>query len=344
MFIPCTQTLCGFDKSLTFPVFVFEIFIFVATAAILYLINKLQKKLFIRYAVMMTGVFLFELFTAPMWNNLHLGRFAYIYIDVSWVLTLGWTTLLYYIVFVVDHYFKKKSQNIRFLWYLLFLTPIVLFFESAVVKLGIRSYAPEVYEAAGTAKIPFLDIPVAGLYYIPVFITLVLSFFKYWSLYIDNKLLVPVKKHRWIQDFLTAFTGVFLFELMIEPMVRNVGFPLGSYIYRDISVLMSGFWILLIAFSVYFIDTACMHWSLPKKFIGYLAVAAAIATPVEAWLIRSGMRVYTLSATENFTGYKSILFHVPIEVVFAVPFYLALVIAFIKFWELNRDNSFRRKK
>lgn len=339
MLVPCTATLCGFDKSLTFPVFLFEIFIFAASIAILYLIRRLQKKTFIRYAIMMTGVFLFELFTAPMWNNDHLGKLAYIYIDVSWVLTIGWTTLFYYIVFVVDYYGKKRSQLDRFIWYVMLLTPIVLLFESAVVKLGVRSYAPEVYEAAGRATIPFLDIPLAGLYYIPVFITLVISFFKYWSLYLDKKLLVPVKKIRWLRNFLLSFAGVLLFELMIEPMVRNVGLPAGSYLYRDISVIMSGFWILLIALSVHIVDTVFIHWSLPKKFIGYLAIAGTIAIPFEAWFINSGMRVYTVSATQNFTGFKTLLFHVPVEVVMAIPFYLALIIAFIKFWELVADNK-----
>ncbi len=339
MIVPCTQAICGFDKSLTPPVFIFEIFIFAATGLILYILHKLQKKLLYRYAIMISGVFLFELFTAPLWNNLHLGKLAYAYIDVSWILTIGWSTLIYYIVFMVDHYRKKHSQLDRFVWYLMLLTPIVMLFESAVVKLGVRSYAPEVYEAAGPFTIPVLEIPLAGLYYIPVFLTLVISFFKYWSLYLDKKLLVPVKKSRWLRNFILTFSAVFLFELMIEPMVNNLHMPQFLYIYRDINVAMSGFWVLLVALVAQFVDTRFIHWSLPKKFGAYLMIATAVAAPVEAWLIRSGFRVYGISATQNFTGFKTLLFQVPIEVVFAVPFYLALVITFTKFWELTADDS-----
>ena len=38
---------------------------------------RVRDRLPARFALMALGVLFFELFTAPMWNNAHLGRWAY---------------------------------------------------------------------------------------------------------------------------------------------------------------------------------------------------------------------------------------------------------------------------
>jgi hypothetical protein len=43
------------------------------------------------------------------------------------------------------------------------------------------------------------------------------------------------------------------------------------------------------------------------------------------------MRVYGPSATANFTGFRTIVGNLPVEVVVAIPLYLALVICFIRY-------------
>jgi hypothetical protein len=48
------------------------------------------------------GMFLVEFFTGPMWKNLHLGPWAYVYSDVSWILTVGWVVLISLSIYVVS--------------------------------------------------------------------------------------------------------------------------------------------------------------------------------------------------------------------------------------------------
>ena len=289
-----------------------------------------------RFLIIFTGVIIFELFTAPMWDNIKLGWWAYIYQDVSWILTLGWTTMILTVVLLIDHYFARLSVTKRFLSYLVALTFLVVLAESAVVNLGIRSYSPEVKDAL--IGVYFIGIPIETLYYVPVFMTLVISFYKYWAYVIDKAILVPVIKGKWFRNFILAVIGVLLFELMIEPMVDNQNFPSWSYIYRDITILMTFTWIIIIWLATALIDKFFIQFNLVQKFIGYLAAIGIFALPLESWLIKNGYRVYGQSAQDNFTGFFTPITHVPVEIAFAIPLYLALIVSFIRFWAITYDN------
>ncbi len=69
--------------------------------------------------------------------------------------------------------------------------------------------------------------------------------------------------------------------------------------------------------------------------MAYLAVVGVIVLPIEAWFINNGFRLYGPSAVANFSGFNTAITNVPVEVAFAIPLYLALVIAFTKYWELG---------
>jgi hypothetical protein len=49
--------------------------------------------------------------------------------------------------------------------------------ETLVLKLGLRTYAPETLEAMSGYKI--FGTPIEALYYIPVFSALIIGFYKY---------------------------------------------------------------------------------------------------------------------------------------------------------------------
>jgi hypothetical protein len=324
---------CAFDKTATGGIIAFEVFLIVGGLVSLFILSKFKDKVWQRYLVMMLGVFIFEFFTAPMWRNYHLGQWAYIYQDVSWILTMGWSTLILATIILVDHFLTWLREWQRFVLYLVSLTILVFIFEAIVIALGIRSYAPEV-EAILLGPHLF-NVPIEGLYYIPVFTALVISFYKYWSLALDDEPVVPVKKRRWLATLVISILGVFLFELMIEPMVVNANLPAWSYIYRDVSFLMTGLWVALIWFSIYLVDRLFIHLNLVWRFLIYLGVIGLFVLPIESWFINNGYRLYGPSATANFTGFQTIITQIPVEVAFAIPLYLALVIAFIRYWEIN---------
>ena len=161
-----------------------------------------------------------------MWRNEKLGPWAYFYHDVSWVLTLGWTTLILGTVTLVDRLLPKWGEGRRFALSLLVLLPVVLVAENVVVALGIRGYAPEVQEVLSGYRIGVA--PVEALYYVPVFTALVIAFAKYWSFVIDDPALVPPGRRDWLRALGLTCAAVVLFEILVEPLVRNENLPVGQ--------------------------------------------------------------------------------------------------------------------
>lgn len=327
---------CTFEKASTPQTLTFDAVVLLGSAIALFCFQRMVPRLWLRFLATAAAVFVFELFTGPMWLNEHLGRFAYVYTDVSWILTVGWTTLILGVVILVDRYLRNWSERKRFGAYLLILLGPVLVAEIATVQLDIRSYSQEVRDVVSGVRIA--GVPIEILYYVPVFTALVIAFYKYWSFMLDDVALVPVRKRKWLRGIALAFIGVFAFELLVEPMVSNEKLPEWSYVYRDISVLMTGTWVLLIAVAAVLLGRYLLTLSLPQRFAIAILIISSLALPMESWLINHGYRVYGHSAVSNFTGYKTFVTGIPVEVAFAIPCYLMLIVAFIRYWEVVLDN------
>src|SRR5438105_1685881 len=314
----------------------FEVIVLLGVAAACWVMNRLVPRFGLRFLAAAAGVLIFEFFTAPMWRNEKLGPWAYFYHDVSWVLTLSWTTLILGTVTLVDRLLPKWGEGRRFALSLLVLLPVVLVAENVVVALGIRGYAPEVQEILSGYQIGVA--PVEALYYVPVFTALVIAFAKYWSFVIDDPALAPRRQRDWLRALGLTCAAVVLFEILVEPLVRNENLPEWSYFYRDLSFLLTGLWVLLIAVTAVLVQRWLPRALAPHRFAAALLILAALALPVEAWLIRNGYRVYGESAVRNFCGYNTWLTGVPVEVAFAIPLYMALVIGFVRYWEVVGDK------
>lgn len=230
------------------------------------------------------------------------------------------------------HHFSNTRESKRFFLYLLLMSVVGFIAEVCVVKMGLRTYSPEVVGALWGPRI--LSVPIEAFYYIPVFSALVIGFYKYWANVLDEKAVVPERQKKWIRSLGISVVAVLLFELMIEPMVFNANLPSWSYIYHDISLIMTGGWILIVWVAILSIDKYFIHYNLVARFTLYLLVACSLALPLEAWLITHGFRVYGPSTVENFSGYIFPGVGIPVEVFFAIPLYLALVVSFIRYWEI----------
>jgi hypothetical protein len=302
----------------------------------------------LRFLATAAGVLIFEVFTAPMWRNEKLGAWGYVYHDVSWILTLGWTTLILGASTLVDHLAPRRREGVRFVLTLGILLPLVIVAENVVLWLQIRDYAPEVKAVLSGPREPGVSpatiphyiglAPLEILYYVPVFTALVLGFAKYWFFVIDDTALAPVRRQRWLRSLGLTALAVLLFELMIEPMVENSNFPSWSYFYRDLSFLLTGLWVVMIAAVGLFVQHFLGSRPIPQRFAAALFLIAALALPVESWLIHNGYRVYGPSATANFCGYNTWLTGVPVEIAFAIPLYMALLFGFIRYWEIVGEN------
>jgi hypothetical protein len=327
---------CSFDKNASLQIILFEAFILAGAGASLFILTKVKDKIWLRFLVMSLGVLIFELFTSPMWNNYKMGQWAYVYHDVSWILTIGWTSLILGVVLLVDKFLEHWKEWKRFGVYLGILTLIILPLEMIVVNIGLRSYAPEVLGVV--SGIFILGVPIEVLYYIPVFTGLVIAFYKYWSFVIDDELLIPVKERKWLRSLFIAFLGVFLFEVMIEPMVRNAKFPQWSYVFHDISIILIAAWVLIIGVAAVAIARFFIHYPIMARFSIALIITSALVWPLESWLIINGYRVYGETAVKSYLGFKTPITNLPVEITFAIPFYMALIIAFIRYWEITLDN------
>ncbi len=326
-----------FEKSANLPTILFEAFTLGGSLVAFLVLMRIVDKLWLRFLITGLAVFVFELFTGPMWINERLGPWAYVIHDVSWILTIGWTALILSVVILVDHFLAAWSEKKRFAAYLVILLALVVVLETIVVNLGIRSYAPEVL--AATTGFRVLGVPIEILYYVPVFTALVITFYKYWSFVIDGEVMIPVKKRRWLRAIGIAFIAVFLFELMVEPMVVNAKLPEWSYVFHDISFLLTGLWVLLIGAGAVIVERFLLPLPIPLRFVAGVLIIGALALPIESWLVINGYRVYGQSAVERFTGFTTPVSGVASEVAFAIPCYLALVIAFIRYWEITLDNE-----
>ena len=326
------HALGGFDRTPTVGIIGFEIFVILATAVALTILARHKDRILRRFWILAIGVLIFEVFTAPMWNNYKMGFWAYLYRDVSWILTLGWTAMILSTVVVVDLAMPRVKEWQRFVSYLMVLTVLVVAFERIVVGLGIRSYSPEVMNVVEGSYIPILEVPYHLFYYVPIFLSLVIGFYKFWNVVIDQEARLPIRAP-WLWILCVTVAGVFFFEIMIEPMVVTSKLPSWSYVYRDISVLMTAGWVLVIWLSLLLVDRLLSGIGPRRRFVGYLVVLAIVTIPVETWLIKSGVRVYGVSATESFYGFLIPQLNLPIEVAFAIPIYMALIIGFVRYWE-----------
>jgi hypothetical protein len=77
---------------------------------------------------------------------------------------------------------------------------------------------------------------------------------------------------------------------------------------------------------------------IPLRFAAAVLLISALALPFEAWFIENGFRIYGSSAAANYTGFTLPLSDVPVEIAFAIPCYMSLIIAFIRYWEIVFDN------
>lgn len=335
----CHTLACSFDKTPTAGTILYQLFILVATLVILLILYRFKKNILKHYFVMLLGAFIFEFFTAPMWLNIHLGNWAYIYHGVSWVLTMGLASMALAAVFLVDHVFPKLREAYKYIISILILWPVIVFVEKFVVKLGIRGYAPETIKAFDSTMIPALGMSWLAILYLPLLFSLIIAFYKYFSFSIDKKPLVPMNKGKWGRNLILSFIGVFLFELLVGAMVDNVNFPSWSYIWRDLTLILTGGWVLVILIATWLVDKYFINKTLVERFVLYLAFATVIVAPFEAWLIHSGRRVYLPSTVANFSGFTIPGFNIPVEIIFAIPFYLALAIAFTRYWATIFDNK-----
>lgn len=137
------------------------------------------NKTYTKSTFLFLTVLLFQIMSEPMWLNHKLNSWAFIYGNISWVLTLGWVSILLLTILLVDGKFKESSEKTKFWLYLTTATILTVIAESIILKLGIRSYAPVLSDTFSGILIPLTQVPVEVLLATPIITALVISFYKF---------------------------------------------------------------------------------------------------------------------------------------------------------------------
>lgn len=319
-------------------ILVFEIATIVAGILTYRFLRARVQRVPAHLALIATGMFLVEFFTGPMWKNLHMGPWAYVYSDVSWILTIGWVVLISLSIYVVERVLRVTEPWKRYALFLVVITPVVIVCDGLVRWLGIRESSPETIAAAGEAMFPIIDVPLMGLVYLPVVMTLVYAFYKHWLPAIEPGA-VTTGRLPFLNRLVLTAVAVALFEIVVEPMAANQNFPEWSYVFHDITVIMTGLWIVIVAGSTLLVDRFLPTNDIRLKFAAYLVLVTLIYAPIEAWFLQNGYRVYGPSATADFIGMRTVFLDLPIEVLAAIPLYLTLVICFVRYWDGSVDRT-----
>lgn len=161
-------------------ILLFEFLVVLVTIGILVYMKKSgDKEVMKKFGLMLVAVFLFQIMSEPMWVNNNLHSWAYLYGNVSWVLTFGWVSIFFLTFLIVDKGFKKMPEKNKFWLYLLVATIITVPAESLILKLGIRSYAGVLSSTFSGIMIPLTQIPLEVILAVPMISALIIPFYKY---------------------------------------------------------------------------------------------------------------------------------------------------------------------
>jgi hypothetical protein len=165
----------------------FEIFVILATILVFFVLKKNDKDIYKRFLITFIAVLLFEYLTSAMWMNKNLEFWAYLYKGVSWVITLGWVSIIVGGIAIINHSFPKLNERKKFFLQLILISVAGFFAELLVRLMDIREYSPLAEKSMSGINLGL--VPIEALYYIPVFMTLVISFKRYWeiSMFEENK-------------------------------------------------------------------------------------------------------------------------------------------------------------
>ncbi len=159
---------------------IFEFIVIIYTILLaVFMIKRKHKNVLRKMAILFIGVLLFEIISEPMWLNTGFDSWAYIYRDITWVMTLAWVSVFLTAIMLVDYGYGRLPEKKRFWLYLLIIEAIYVPIEAGLIQTGVRAYAPVLTETMTGFAIPLTSVPLEAIYAIPIFTALILSFYKY---------------------------------------------------------------------------------------------------------------------------------------------------------------------
>ncbi len=160
---------------------IFELAIIVLTIALLVFLSSKNKNSWKVYLITAVGVLLFEYYTQALWFNQNLEKWAYLYLDISWIMTLMWTDVILLSIFIVESLRPKYSEVKKFFMSIGVITLFVLPIEWILIRTNIRGYPQVILDLYESLPRLFGIVPLKELIYVFAFMSLVLAFSRYWQ-------------------------------------------------------------------------------------------------------------------------------------------------------------------
>jgi hypothetical protein len=167
---------------------IYQVFIIALTIGLwIFMKKKGYKNVTRKFILLFIGVLLFEFMTEPMWVISSLWSWTFIFRDISFILTLNWINAIMISILIVDYAFYDLPEKRRFWMYLLFVTGIMLPLEIFLNNVGILGHATELLARTAGINIPLSSIPIEAIFVLPIFGTLIITFYKYTNYLMDQK-------------------------------------------------------------------------------------------------------------------------------------------------------------
>ena len=160
---------------------IFEILIIAITIALLIFLQSKNKNSWKVFLITAVGVLLFEYFTQALWFNQNLESWSYLYLDVSWIMTLLWTNVILFSIFIIESLKPKATEVKKFFMSIGVITFFVLIIEWSLIRLNIRGYPQIIVELYESLPRLFGIVPLKELIYVFAFMSLVVAFTRYWQ-------------------------------------------------------------------------------------------------------------------------------------------------------------------
>ncbi len=133
--------------------------------------------------------------------------------------------------------------------------------------------------------------------------------------------------------------GVLLFESFTAPMWNSAHLGFFTYIYNDMSLVLTFGWVVIFQLSISLVD-----WMFPKlnqlqRFMMYLIPITLVTVIAENVLVLVGVRSY---APEIWQTSIASLGLIPVEVLYYAPTFAALVLSFYFAWTRTKGDSLRQ--
>jgi len=335
-----------FSRALTNSSMYFEIVLAILLVWIFIYWVKNYKFFAWRFFALAFWVFAFEWITWALWINSNLWQYAYLHNDISWVMTLTWTSLIFISKFIYDKYRKSipcilkftKLKNIKnfkllkeFIFVTIFSSILWLLLIILLKSIWVFSYSPEMLEVVNSWTIIFWR-PLEALVYFPVFIFTVYSFYKYWELAIYNKSVFNTYSISIWKDVSISIIVIFLIWYLINPLLNFPNF----FAYFSLTLAF----LLVLLFTNLLIsivkDTPLFIRFISGSFIFTTIWTFIISLYVKYWIISFSDSIKNTYTDKTFTiPYTEIT---DVEWVWLLLFSY-LMIAVVKYFKVITDNK-----